>query len=85
MAESWTEVAISGIQSPLQIVYLEHLKNHNWTNIVPVRLMMSACPATSYLFDNSIAHINVFQLSDTLGIRLLDAYMGLIANHKVSL
>ncbi|KAG2055215.1 hypothetical protein BDR06DRAFT_971024 [Suillus hirtellus] len=83
MAESWTEIAISGIQSPLQIVYLEHLKNHNWTNIVPVHPMMSACPVTSYLFDNTIARINVFQLSNTLGIGLLDAYIGLIANHKL--
>ncbi|KAG1869093.1 hypothetical protein C8R48DRAFT_671109 [Suillus tomentosus] len=83
MAESWTEIAISGIQSPLQIVYLEHLKNHNWTNIVPVRPMMSACPVTSYLFDDTIARINVFQLSNTLGIGLLDAYIGLIANHKL--
>ncbi|KAG1839863.1 hypothetical protein C8R48DRAFT_679732 [Suillus tomentosus] len=81
--QSWTEIAILGIQSPLQIVYLEHLKNHNWTNIVPVRPMMSACPVTSYLFDDTIARINVFQLSNTLGIGLLDAYIGLIANHKL--
>lgn len=46
---------------------------------------MSACLATLHLFDDSIAHTNVFQLLNTLGIGLLDAYVGLIANHKVSL
>ncbi|KAG0696651.1 hypothetical protein DFH29DRAFT_879218 [Suillus ampliporus] len=82
----WREVALLGIQSPLQIVYLKHLKNHNQTNIVPVhprKIPMSTCLVTSHLFDDSIARTNIFQLSNTLGIGLLDAYIGLIANYKL--
>jgi hypothetical protein len=43
------------------------------------------CIPTLQLFDDSTARIDIFEISNSLGIELLDAYIGLIANDKARL
>jgi len=44
--------------------------------------MDSACVLPSQLFDNSDARMSIFQLSNSLGIEMLDACIELIAIDK---
>lgn len=48
--------------------------------------MESSCffNETSHLFNASAAHLNIFALSNSLGIGLLDTYIALIADDKAS-
>lgn len=49
-----------------------------------LKILMATCLSPSQLFDNSASRINIFQLSNSLGFRLLDAYTGLVTNEKAS-